>query len=183
MPLPVVGRHVRHHFGPVDAEDESGIVGQRQRIGLVVGCVREDGTVILLDQRADPAAQGQLFQPFPIGPQSSIPHGVVQFPGAGEFQGEVGQVASPSDYAGRALASERAQWIEESASGSARIGFAFVDVVLAQLAVVAGRAVAGKMADEVLASRSVDARLTQTLVDGRLAQFFRPSLAVKRKCN
>ena len=186
MPLPVVGRHVRHHFGPVDAEDESGIVGQRQRIGFVVGCVREDGTVILLDQRADPAAQSQLFQPFPIGPQSSVPDGVVQFPGAGEFQGEVGidgQVASPSDYAGRALASERAQSIEESASGSARIGLAFVDVVLAQLAVVAGRAVAGKVTDEILAGRSVDARLTQTLVDGRLAQFFRPSLAAKRKCN
>ena len=55
MPLAVVGRHVRHDFGPVDVEDESGIVGQRQRIGLVVGCVREDGPVILLVQRADPA--------------------------------------------------------------------------------------------------------------------------------
>ena len=55
MPMPVVGRHVRHHFGPVDVEDESGIVGQRQRMGLVVGCVREDGTVILLDQRAESA--------------------------------------------------------------------------------------------------------------------------------
>ena len=164
MPLPVVGRHVRHHFGPVDVKDESGIVGQRQRIGLVVGCVREDGPVILLVQRADPAAQSQLFQRFRFRPQSSVPNGVVQFPGAGEFQGEVGidgQVASPSDYAGRALASERAQSIEESASGSARIGLAFVDVVLAQLAVVAGRAVAGEVADEILASRSVDARLTR----------------------
>ena len=68
-----------------------------------------------------------------------------------------GSVASPSDYAGRAQASERAESIEASASGSARIGLAFVDVVLAQLAVVAGRAVAGLLA--------------------------RPSPAGKRKCN
>ena len=118
----------------------------------------------MLIQRADPAAQSQLFQRFRFGPQSSVPNDVVQFPGAGKLQGEVGidgQVASPSDYAWRAYASERAESIEASASGSARIGLAFVDVVLAQLAVVAGRAVAGEVADEILASRSVDARLTR----------------------
>ena len=48
VPLPVVGRYVRNDFIAVDVEDETGVVRQRQRVGLVVRCVRERSPVVRL---------------------------------------------------------------------------------------------------------------------------------------